>query len=322
MARNFALGDELDLALGSMTIASPFTFAAVVRRTATTGNGYNDVIVGHNSGGGTGTYRGWDCGFNPAAANKMYIYTASGTGLEDGPVLAVADGWAIAVWSKGSGTVTPRYHLYKFSTNTWTHANAGATLVDGTAPTAGGLIKLGRFETDTVGTMTGDIAAAAGWTRVLTDAEVENLVGPFQTAWMMLDPAFCVVLDQDTVTQKAVDLAQRSNESGRTGTTVSTSSVPMMNVYDGMWAITRAAAAGADKIISATINGVATVSATVNAFRNISASINGSSSVSASVVATKKIAAAINGVSLVTAFVTTGVGALTRRAHRIFFRLR
>ena len=48
--------------------------------------------------------------------------------------LVAADGWCLIAASKTSGTTTPRFHKYVYSSNVWTHEDGAATLADPSAP--------------------------------------------------------------------------------------------------------------------------------------------------------------------------------------------
>lgn len=141
--------------------------------------------------------------------------------------LTAADGWVLIVGSKATGTVAPRLSKYVFSSNTWTHENGGSTLADNTiSPGGSGTIRFGQ---DTASRFFGgDMAAAACWNRALTDAERELL--PHSLAmWLGLVPDAFWVFDQAAVTQALYDLTGGgANESSRTGTAVSTTSVPVL----------------------------------------------------------------------------------------------
>jgi hypothetical protein len=279
----------------------------------------------------------------------------------DSPTIVVATGeWVLIGITKASGTATPRFHYYRFSTNAWSHENAsGSTAaVNHTGPS----IYLGGAPATYSNFWNGEIEVFGHWKRVLSDAEIENLPFTLQ-GWYSAKPDILIKADPTSV--KLSDSSQDSTLSTTdAGITASTSSVPIFNYTDGVWAPVIAAATSTIKVISAAINGSSTVTATLNVARNLPASINGSSTVTASVVATRKLTAAIAGSSTVTAslkaarvigntitgsaLVTASVVAtrkltasiagsstvtailsggasianLVRRANRIFFRLR
>jgi hypothetical protein len=193
------------------------TIVAVLRRGSDT---TFDTILGlHDSGG---TAQQWlqiedvdRLQFGHAAANQTSSFTVTS-----------ADGWVLVAAGKNAGSATPRFHKYVYSTGTWTHSNAGGTLTDGSSPGAGGYAETSQAGTDL---FSGDLAAVAVYTGTnLTDAQVENL--PFSLAhWHEAPPTAMWVLDQASTTQNVPDLTGGgAGQTSLTGTTVATSSVPVL----------------------------------------------------------------------------------------------
>jgi hypothetical protein len=125
--------------------------------------------------------------------------------------------------SKAAGTTAPRFHKYKVSTNVWTHENAGATIADPTTPsqgpTIGGIAANANIELGVVGL----------WNVVLSDAQIEAL--PFSlSSWRQIGPSAMWLFDQQAIAQKIRDMSGGgANEATLTGTSVSTSSVPLLS---------------------------------------------------------------------------------------------
>lgn len=198
------------------------TFAALINKH--TDSQVQAIISIHNA---TPAVR---MGLRISAGNLVEIFTSSGSGASTTTV-QIADSWCLIVGTRAAGTSTPRLHIYKYGTNTWTHENAGGTVADGlSAATA--TLRLGT-STTSGNAYDGDMEVAGVWKRALTDAEVENLAFSLQQ-WYAAAPDWLVKLDQSATGQKVVDLTGKGgNESAISGTSIATSSPPVFNYGAG-----------------------------------------------------------------------------------------
>lgn len=291
MARTFnGSSDKLVLSGGATTsITGPYTYAAIVKRNST---GFGAMVGLDDSGGNT------IIEFlivNAASSDRLSVYTPGWPGVTSTTASLVnADGWALCAASKATGTAAPRFHLYVYATNTWTHENSGGTLPNPAASGAGGVITLGETDTDFFG---GDIAVAGIWGRVLSDAEIEQLAHTL-TGWHAAVPAALFHLDQSATTQNVADLTGGgANQSSVTGTSITTTSPPI-NYGDGPWLVLRPH--GADAI---TGTGAITVGAPQIAGAG-SFATTGAGAVTVG-------APAVAGTGTYTPFTATGTGVIT-----------
>jgi hypothetical protein len=215
MARTFVKAslEKVTLSLGALNFIPPFTCAAICTRAVDA-----SVHAWLRIGGTDGSAH--ICRLNTSNQIEYSI----GTGSSHGTTTAVAaDGWMLLAASKNTGTVAARLHKYKFSTNAWVHEDGTATLANPGTPTANAWIGSSPASYD------GDIAIVGVWNAVLSDAQVEAL--PFSLAsWFQVTPKGIWLLDQQATAQKVRDLTGNgANESALTGSTVSTSSVPIFS---------------------------------------------------------------------------------------------
>jgi hypothetical protein len=230
MARAFAAGsDVVTLSPGTAAGITFGTFGLIVRR-------------GSDSGGGSWTslMTIWTGG-TPRAS--VTFDGSDNLAFEGGPgdgssavSLKTADGWALVTWSKATGSAAINVQKYLFATDAW---STGSISAMGNW-TGGTSLQIGQGISSA---FDGDIAVAGVWGRALSDAEIKNL--PFSLhAWHAAAPNGLWVLDQSLTTQAVGDLTGGgANQSAITGTTVSTSSVPVFNIGDGPVLVTRSQAA-------------------------------------------------------------------------------
>ena len=139
--------------------------------------------------------------------------------------VVAADGWSLVVVGKATGTATPRFHRYKFSTGVWTHENASGTVGNANA-VPGGNLELGANSNGASTFLNGDMEVVGCWGRVLSDQEVENLAFGLP-GWLSAAPNGLWLLDQSLTTQKIIDwTVGGANESVLTGTAVGTVNAP------------------------------------------------------------------------------------------------
>lgn len=223
MSRHFtaASSEKIVLAIGGLGFAfGPGTMAAIVRLDSYTSDGR---IIFH---------MGVD------AVNRATFYVMITTGILNLNVAAAGSStesygvtglslntWYFVAVSKATGTVTPRFHIYNFATNTWIHENGTQTCINSGVPVTSNFIG----QTPTPGKFyDGDIAVEAVWDIVLTDAQIESLPFNLQAWYAPVAPRGMWILDQQAVGQKVRDITgAHADESSITGTAVSTNSVPI-----------------------------------------------------------------------------------------------
>ncbi|HET7443278.1 MAG TPA: hypothetical protein VFJ57_01325 [Solirubrobacterales bacterium] len=134
--------------------------------------------------------------------------------------------WALLVVTKATGTVKPRFHLWKGGS--WNHVDAGGTLADYAGETQTN-VRLGRFLTYN-DWFRGDIAAAAHWaSKALSDAECEALVavGSLE-GWAGKSPSGLWLFNQVSLSDEVKDkTANAANQTSRSGTTVVAEAPPI-----------------------------------------------------------------------------------------------
>lgn len=146
------------------------------------------------------------------------------TTIESTITFTTALGWCLIAVNKASGTTTPRFHLYRFDTQAWTHTDGGGTVGDGTL---GATVDIelaalsGGFDT-----FQGSIAVAAIFPSSMSDAAIEALAPGLQE-WVDGSPSGLWPLTQAAVTTPVDDITGNgANETSRTGTAVVTGDDP------------------------------------------------------------------------------------------------
>lgn len=136
--------------------------------------------------------------------------------------------WVLIGFSKAAGTVKPRFHMYNFSTKTWTHAEGTTSRGEGT------IANWKRFriggKTNSVGPFKGVIAAIARYNKALSDSQFEALTAaPSIGAWAGLatPPVALWELGQVNVAEELLDLIGSANQTSREETTVLEEAPPM-----------------------------------------------------------------------------------------------
>jgi hypothetical protein len=80
---------------------------------------YNWVITRNFGAAG-----GMPLGYNTAGQLKYYTGTTDGDDEVSGPTIPSGFEWYLIGVTKAAGTVTPDFHMYRYSTDTWTHQAA------------------------------------------------------------------------------------------------------------------------------------------------------------------------------------------------------
>jgi hypothetical protein len=224
MARNFvrASATRIRFTPGALTLtdAGNRTFVGICKRASVGGQ---HSIVGLNYSTDVSAMMQWQdttnkLKFSVNGANVFQVSTFT---------VPVASNWVLVAAGKTSGTTTPRFHLYVYDTNTWTHEDAAGTMIDGSGQTTT-TVEIGSIFNG-FDSFDGDIALAGIFPSVLTDAQVETL--PFSLmAWLSLSPAGLWLLDQSDTAQNVIDMTGGgANQTAITGTSVSTNSVPIFS---------------------------------------------------------------------------------------------
>ncbi|HYH49238.1 MAG TPA: heparin lyase I family protein [Acidimicrobiia bacterium] len=116
-------------------------------------------------------------------------------GAEDSKAIP-DNGWQLIAVTKGLGEVKPRFHIYSYTSKTWVH-RTGTEAVPNGGSVSGGKIRLGGLGKE-------EYAAAALYSRVLSDSEVEDLTTSFEE-WLELEPTGMWLLNQPDVTKPVLD---------------------------------------------------------------------------------------------------------------------
>lgn len=163
--------------------------------------------------------------------DKLSIKSATGAGIQNAPTITVvtANGWHLVAIGKTSGTTTPRYHRYVYNTGVWTHENGSGTFNEAASGGTNTTAEIGSILVAAGESFDGDIAVVGVFPGVLSDTQIESM--PFTlTAWYALSPQALWVLDQHATSQAVPDLSGNgSQQSGITGTAVSSVNVPVFN---------------------------------------------------------------------------------------------
>jgi hypothetical protein len=230
MARTFAATSSY-IAVGAGQMASVAmsygTVAAIVKR-ATVGGAFFGMLS-YAATVATAT----QASFELDTSSNLYIsYDGTTNARYTTTAYTSTTDWYLFAYSKATGSVFPRAHIYNYTTNTWEHGNGDLAISDGSATTGaiftiGGFGLLGDF-------FSGEIAAAGYWrTWTPTDTEFEELGLPFsRMAWLSAtaraDRSWVAFLDQNATTTPVRDLYGGGQQSSTSATvpTISTNSVP------------------------------------------------------------------------------------------------
>lgn len=201
--------DDIVFSIGNGDITGAITFAAILKRRVSSDT---DCIFMKTDGTNT----------HGLLINSFdnHVRWISGNADSITAVLA-ADGWVLVAVTKASGSVAPRYHFYKWLTNTWTHENSSTSVVDPpSAPT--GVYHLGNY--NNIFLLDGSMLIAGVWDRVLSDVEIQTLKDG-QKAWFDAAPKEAWRLNSASSISSFAPSAA-SVESSRVGTTLDTLNSP------------------------------------------------------------------------------------------------
>lgn len=220
MPRNFdAIDDVIFLSLGATGgVWGPGSVATILRW-VDPGTAAVIFQIGAASGGSRFSF-----GLNSATGTMNC--TPGSTTVSSITAVAVNNEWCFLAATKATGAVAPRFHMYRYSTNTWIHENGGAT-----ANNTSSISVAGRIGNHTAVNLEygGDIAVLGYYGIVLSDAQVEAMAYSL-LPWVIPGAKGIWLLDQATTSQKVIDISGGgAGEGAITGTTVSTSNVPVFS---------------------------------------------------------------------------------------------
>ena len=215
--------------------------------------------------------------------------------------------WVTAVVRKATGTTTPRLSWYNHSTKAWTHANAGATTANGTAPGASGSsTPPPTAPTAKPGKATSP-SPPPGPTRLKWSADatgdaqiIDAGLHLSLNAWIAAAPSGLWVWDQSATAQIVGDRAGGgAGQSAISGTTVSTLSLPDLGYGAPTIQLRRqpAAAGGVARDLDATSDAVAEHGADIVRARTVDATSDAVAEHTAALARDRPIAATSDAVA-------------------------
>lgn len=220
MARTFnGTSDVVALSAGASPVTTgATTWVAVVRISAYTASTSNPLSFLDSGGSVGGSIRISSTGGLSANISSSIVSPSTAMTVPTGT-------WVLLAIVRAAGTVTTRFLMYRFDTDTWTIFNSSGT----NAGSATSLTTVGLgADPRGVSYTNGDVEAAATFASQLGDDRIASLTVSF-AAWLSAAPSSMWVLDQQATTQRVVDWAGGgANQSILTGTTVSTNSVPIL----------------------------------------------------------------------------------------------
>lgn len=217
--RSFNGSSSITLAPGGLAGLTFGTVAAVVRRADNAG--WHGIFAARSSGGTPETYL--DSAPSTHGTDRAIWCSYNGTTNSGATKWSAADSWCLIAVTKATGSATPRFHKYVYSTGVWTHTNGAAALPNATSPSSSGSLVLGNVAGDA---LVGDLAAVAVWMTALSDAAVEALA-PNWPAWLAAAPQAAWLLNQASTGTSVPDATGGgATQTALTGTTVSSATIP------------------------------------------------------------------------------------------------
>jgi hypothetical protein len=204
--------DEVITSLGNVSFGAT-SVAAMVKTTDVTNT---KVVI---SAGATG--EAWTFQVDPD--ESVAFFTVAGGGVKRNSAVSriVSGRWHLIAYTKASGTVTPRFHIYDYTTRLWVHENGGGTQADlGGPPSIPATIWLAQDNASAGAGWSGQIQIEAYWNRELSDADCEALTDT-RLAWDASTPAALWPLTQQTTATNVTDTTGGgANQTTLTGTSV------------------------------------------------------------------------------------------------------
>lgn len=218
--------DELVTDIGAASGMVYGTVAALVK--FSTVIDFRDWTMLHNS---SGSFVWTPVGLTNFGTLHMFTNGASSnSGITPGNT-----SWKLIVVRKATGSTTPRFSVYDYTSATWTHAAGGSTLDDSfSSPGVGGQIRFTyQNSSDFFG---GRIAARALWSNSLpwtadaagdADIEASGLITS-ASSWAATNPTLLQFFNQADTSTPVTDVssAGTANQTSISGTTVVTNDDP------------------------------------------------------------------------------------------------
>jgi hypothetical protein len=218
--------DELVTGIGAASGMVYGTVATLLKFSTVTG--FRDWTMLHDSGG---AYAWSPNGLTNFSTLQMDNHGAnSNSGINPG-----ITAWKLVVVRKATGTATPRFSVYDYTSGAWTHAAGASTLADSSSPPgSGGQIRFTYQGTaDFFG---GKIAARALWANSLPwtadsagDLAIEaSGLNVSAYYWKQKNPTVFHLFNQASIATSVVDLSTggTGNQSSIIGTTAVTGDDP------------------------------------------------------------------------------------------------
>lgn len=187
---------------GNYSGAGAMSIACIVKPTTLAAS--SQFFVNYNTAGSAGVL---------VDVTTLTVY--DGTNVRTGPTV-VNDEWWLLGYSKAAGTVTPRYHTYRYSTTTWAHGNFSGTTVS--AASSG--VQWMQSGAEPMG---GSLLIGAVWDSNLADAAFEELEC-LKDNWIAAAPDEAWRFD---TTGAITPFVGTSTQTASTGGTLDTGDVPV-----------------------------------------------------------------------------------------------
>jgi hypothetical protein len=158
-------GNERGFTPGSFVGTGAFSVAVVVKRTGWDGGTFAYTIRWNLPAGSDPL----GIGMADIGAGQLCVYDGTNERFADPTIPLNQDEWYLIGISKAAGTVTPRYHVYRYSTSEWEHGNFGGTIANFGAPTT--IV----WAQDSGQSWVGNMLIGAVWDSDLADATFETL---------------------------------------------------------------------------------------------------------------------------------------------------
>lgn len=165
--------------------------------------------------------------------NFSSIQMYAGVGSDSG-FIASTGIWYLILTRKATGTSTPRYSIFNYTSSSWSHANfTGGAIGNGTAPGAGG--RTGFSFQGTQDFFGGRIAAKAAWSNAMpwtADAAGDSAIvaaglHAAASSWLPSSPSAFWLYNQASTATAVTDVA-----SGGAGTQISITGTTVINGDD------------------------------------------------------------------------------------------
>lgn len=165
---NATSNDAVTVAAQGFTAFAYGTLAVVLKPTSFAA-AYNYLLIG------TDAQDYWEIFTGTGSFNaRISLYNGS-VSTQSGTSNLTAGAWSLMAWTKGTGTVLPRWHRLTWTTGSWTHGDFAGTIADN-SQTGISEYSIGFNGSQGANSANGAVAAAAIWRdRALTDSEIERL---------------------------------------------------------------------------------------------------------------------------------------------------